>query len=84
MNRMEEYKALLNELDAAPENLEYTVKKALNRKNALQKKRRIFGMSAGSLAACFAAFVLLVNLSTPFARACGQIPVLAELAKAVS
>ena len=84
MNRMEEYKALLNELDAAPENLEYTVKKALNRKNALQKKRRIFGMSAGSLAACFAAFVLLVNLSTPFARACGRIPVLAELAKAVS
>lgn len=84
MNRMEEYKALLNELDAAPEDLEYTVKKVLNRKNALQKKRRIFGMSAGSLAACFAAFVLLVNLSTPFARACGRIPVLAELAKAVS
>lgn len=84
MNRMEEYKALLNELDAAPEDLEYTVKKALSRKNALQKKRRIFGMSAGSLAACFAAFVLLVNLSTPFARACGRIPVLAELAKAVS
>lgn len=84
MNRMEEYKALLNELDAAPEDLEYTVKKVLNRKNTLQKKRRIFGMSAGSLAACFAAFVLLVNLSTPFARACGRIPVLAELAKAVS
>ena len=41
MNRMEEYKALLNELDAAPEDLEYTVKKVLNRKNALQKKRRI-------------------------------------------
>ena len=84
MNRMEEYKALLNELDAAPEKLESTVERVLNRENALQKKRRIFGMSAGSLAACFAAFVLLVNLSTPFARACGRIPVLAELAKAVS
>ena len=84
MNRMEEYKALLNELDAAPEDLEYTVKKVLNRKNALQKKRRIFGMSAISLAACFGAFVLLVNLSVPFARACGSIPLISRLAKAVS
>ena len=81
MNRMEEYKALLNELDAAPEDLEYTVKKVLNRKNALQKKRRIFGMSAISLAACFGAFVLLVNLSVPFARACGSIPLISRLAK---
>ena len=28
--------------------------------------------------------MLLVNLSTPFARACGRIPLLADLAKAVS
>ena len=84
MNRMDEYTALLAELEQAPEELNHTVNKALNRKNALQKKRRFFGTSLGGLAACFAAFVLLVNLSTPFARACGRIPLLADLAKAVS
>ena len=84
MNRMDEYTALLAELEQAPEELNHTVNKALNRKNALQKKRRFFGTSLGGLAACFATFVLLVNLSTPFARACGRIPLLADLAKAVS
>ena len=84
MNRTEEYQALLNELEQIPEELEATVTKTANRKNALQKKRRIFGTSLGGLAACFVTFVLLVNLSVPFARACGRIPVLSELAKAVS
>ena len=84
MNRMDEYTALLAELEQTPKELDHTVNKALNRKNALQKKRRFFGTSLGGLAACFAAFVLLVNLSTPFARACGRIPLLADLAKAVS
>ena len=36
------------------------------------------------MAAVFAAFVLLVNLSTPFALACGKVPVLKELAAAVA
>ena len=36
----------------------------------------------GSLAACFIAFVLLVNLFPPFARACGNVPSLRELALA--
>lgn len=84
MNRMDEYAALLAELEQTPEELDHTVNKALNRKNALQKKRRFFSTTLGGLAACFAAFVLLVNLSTPFARACGRIPLLADLAKAVS
>ena len=84
MNRTEEYQALLAELEQAPEALESTVSKALTRRNALQKRWRIAGTSLGSLAACFAGFVLLVNLSVPFARACGHIPVLADLAKAVS
>ena len=74
MNRMDEYTALLAELEQAPEELNHTVNKALNRQNTLQKKRRFLGTSLGGLAACFAAFVLLVNLSTPFARACGRIP----------
>ena len=84
MNRMDEYAALLAELEQTPEALNDTVSKALDRKNTLQKKRRFFGTSLGGLAACFATFVLLVNLSTPFARACGRIPLLADLAKAVS
>ena len=84
MNRIEEYEALLKELETTPKNLESTVEKALKRENTFQKKRRILVSSAGSLAACFAAFVLLVNLSVPFARACGSIPLISDLARAVS
>ena len=84
MNRIEEYEVLLKELETTPENLESTVEKALKRENTFQKKRRILVSSAGSLAACFAAFVLLVNLSVPFARACGSIPLISDLARAVS
>ena len=84
MNRNEEYKALLAELEQVPESLDNTAERALARQNASRKKRRAWGISCGSFAACFAAFVLLVNLSVPFARACGSIPVLRELAKAVA
>ena len=84
MNRNEEYKVLLAELEQTPEELENTVQNALKRKRTLQKKRRALGISCGSLAACFVCFVLMVNLSVPFARACGNIPVLRELAMAVS
>ncbi len=84
MNRSEEYKALLNELETTPPQLEYTVQRALARKKTLQRKKRLFGVPAGSLALCFTAFVLLVNLFPPFAAACGNVPVLRELAKAVA
>ena len=84
MTRHEEYKALLAELEHTPPELESTVEKALKREKTLQIKRRAFGCSAAGLAACFAGFILLVNLSVPFARACGNIPVLRELAKAVA
>jgi hypothetical protein len=33
---------------------------------------------------CFAVFVLLVNVSMPFAKACGRVPLLRELAAAVA
>lgn len=84
MTRNEEYETLLAELERAPAELEGTVERALKRENASRKKRRAFGVSAAGLAACFAAFVLLVNLSIPFARACGTVPLLRELAKAVA
>ena len=84
MSRNEEYAALLAELEQTPAELETTVDRVLRRERAAGKKRRALGISAVGLAACFGAFVLLVNLSVPFARACGNIPVLRELAKAVS
>jgi len=84
MNRQEEYLKLLEELERTPESLAYTVERALKRENALRKKRRIFGIPAGSLVACFVGFVLLVNLFPPFAYACGGVPLLRDLAKAVA
>lgn len=84
MTRNEEYAALLAELKQTPEALEHAVEKTLKRENALWKKRRALGASAAGLAACFGVFVLLVNLSVPFARACGTVPVLRELARAVA
>lgn len=84
MNRNEEYKILLTELENTPPALENTVEKALTRESASHKKWHFFGIPAVSLAACFAGFILLVNLSVPFARACGTVPVLRELAKAVA
>lgn len=84
MNRNAEYAALLAELENTPPALEYTVQRALARKKASQKKRRLLGVPLGSLAVCFTAFVLLVNLFPPFAYACGRLPVLRELAKAVA
>ena len=84
MNRSLEYEALLAELADTPRELKGTVEKALKRERTSQRKRRVFGIRAGSLAACFVGFVLLVNLFPPFAAACGNIPVLRELAKAVS
>lgn len=84
MNRNAEYEALLRELEQVPDQLEGTVQRAAAREAASRRRRRFFGIPAGSLAACFGAFMLLVNLFPPFARACGSIPVLRELAKAVS
>ena len=84
MNRNEEYNSLLAELEQVPKQIDNTVEKAMQRLITSQKKRRAWGISCGSLAACVVCFVLLVNLSVPFARACGNIPVLRELAKAVA
>ena len=82
MNRNDEFRALLAELESPPTALETTVERALNREKA-KKRRRVFGVPAASLTACFLGFVLLVNVFPPFAKACGEIPILRELAKAV-
>jgi hypothetical protein len=83
MNRNEEYQALLKELEILPQELETTVEKALKRENALRKMHKFWRIPAGSLAACFAVFVLLVNCVPTFAHACENIPVLSALAEAV-
>lgn len=83
MNRNQEYEALLQELEATPAALDGTAERALRRRRR-ERRLRIFGVPAGSLAACFVAFVLLVNLFPPFARACGNVPLLRALAQAVA
>lgn len=83
MNRTEEYALLLQELDNLPIELESVAERAVKRKKTSQKKRRLLGIPAGSFAACFAGFVLLVNCFPTFAAACGSVPFLKELAEAV-
>ena len=84
MNRNDEYQSLLVELETVPDGLQDLVQRASARKTALQKRRRLILTPVLSMAACFTAFVLLVNLSIPFASACGRVPWLRELAKAVA
>ena len=82
MNRNDEYHALLLKLETTPEALETTVERALKREKA-SRARRWFYRPAISLAACFTTFVLLVNAFPTFAHACGNVPILRDLAKAV-
>lgn len=82
MNRMEEWESLLAECDREVPALGETLDRAYARK----KKRaiRMALRSLGSIAACFAIFVLLVNYCAPVAYACSRIPGLRELAAAVT
>ena len=83
MNRMEEYSALLQELEETPPRLNFTVARAKGRAKR-QKLRRALGLPAAAVAAVCVCFVLLVNVSAPFAAACASIPILKELSEAVS
>lgn len=80
MNRMEEYEALMAELEQPVPGLEGTLERAENR----ARRKRLWTRPLAGLAACFAIFVLLVNFSAPVAYACSQVPVLRELAAAVT
>ncbi|MFQ9916045.1 MAG: DUF4179 domain-containing protein [Flavonifractor plautii] len=70
---------LMRELRQTPPALEGTLDRALDRRRARRRKLR----PLRSLAAAAAVFVLLVNVSIPFAQACTHIPVLGWLAQAV-
>ena len=71
MTRMEEYNALLQELEETPDRLNFTVARAKARTRR-QRVRKWVGAPLISLSAACCAFVLLVNFSTPFAMACAK------------
>ena len=82
MNRNDEFLALKEELEQTPPELEGTVWRA----QARARRRRTANWvlrPLGTIAAAFALFVGLVNLSAPFAYAVSGIPVLGDLAAAV-
>lgn len=80
MNRMEEWMALQAELEQIPAETEGTGERAAAR---LRRRRRLWRplTAAAMVAVCFTA---AVNLSPTVAQACSQVPVLAQLARAVS
>lgn len=85
MNRNEEYRALLAQLEdsSLPSSLADSVSRARARARR-QSRRRRWEASLASLGGAAAAFALAVNLSAPFALACGKVPILKELAAAVA
>lgn len=85
MSRNEEYFALLSQLEQAPlpPTLADSVPRARIRAHR-HSRRRGWQASLASLGGAAAAFVLAVNLSAPFALACGRVPILKELAAAVA
>lgn len=80
MNRNEEYLELMKQLEENTPDLRVSVRKAQNRRN---RAAFLYRPLAG-LAACFALFVLLVNFSAPVAQACAKVPILRQLAEAVT
>ena len=80
MNRNEEYLNLMKELEENTPDLTRSVRKAKNRRNRVAFAYR----PLAGLAACFALFVLLVNVSVPVAQACANVPFLRPLVEAVT
>ena len=79
MDRRTEYESILQELDGL-EVPEGSVRRAENRR----RRNAYLLRPLASVAAVFALFVLLVNVSAPVASACSRIPGLRELAAAVT
>ena len=80
MNRNEEYLNLMKELEENAPDLSVSVRKAKARRSRVALLYR----PLTGLAACFALFVLLVNFSFPIAQAIYEVPILGDLAKAVT
>ena len=82
MNRKNEFEAMIEELNRCTPGLEETLDRAYKKKR--KRTAQMIVRPVVGLAACFAVFVLLVNFCAPVAYACSQIPVLRELAEAVT
>ncbi len=80
MNRNQEFYDLMEELNSNVPDLRESVKRA----HARKKQLTLIYRPLASIAACFALFVALVNFCAPAAYACSQVPVLKELAAAVT
>lgn len=84
MNRNEEYRQLLDELEETPPELEYTMTRVQARNDRSSLIKRIIALPAATLMAIFVTFVILVNTFTSFAMAMSNIPLLSDLAAAVA
>lgn len=80
MNRNEEYKRLIQELEIPVPALEYT----LTRAKAKNRRRKWLIRPLGGLVTVFVCFVILVNFYLPVAYACSRVPLLKDLAEAVT
>ncbi len=79
MNRMDEYREMLQELEAIPESTAGCVNRAMARR---RRQRHIWRPLVG-VAAAICLFVGTVNLSPTVAAACMEIPLLDKLTEAV-
>ena len=82
MNRNDEFTAILEEINLPTPGLEDTLNRAYKKKRKRTAKMIICPL--GGLVACFATFVLLVNFSATVAVACSRVPVLCDLAEAIT
>lgn len=78
MNRMEEYEALMQELDCVPQS--DPVRKAVRRQH--RRSRVCRGMA--SLAVALGIFGGMINLSATVSAACRELPLLKELVEALT
>lgn len=82
MNRLQEFEQLLREA-APPENLRETIDRSVSRARRADTARRVAVCACAPLAV-LVVFTALVNLLPGFALACQKVPVLRDLAQAVS
>ncbi len=82
MNRKNEFEAMIEELNRPAPELETTLDRAYQKRR--KRTVNVAVRFVGTFAACFAVFVLLVNFCVPVAYACSRVPVLRELAEAVT
>ena len=84
MTRKDEWDALLREAADMPAELESAIDRAASHAARNERRKRRTVGTFGSLAGIAAAFVLLVNASTPFAMAASRVPFLRPLVEAVA